>query len=723
VSETLKFYGASGQQSKARVMEEQLRRCAPDSLEYAKALADAGRHHDAAAALEQTLTHNPFHRNALRMLVQQLVLAEDIDRARARAKQLAALAHHSRKFTTMACDPALVIDSSSARATSFTSGKDFYSPYRRDAASMVTTSNAGELKAGRVLVLQDGVLHILSDGAASLYTHRVWRLGSKEVINLYGQISIPRGADLLELRTIKAGGQIMEPELPPGRGSISMPALEPGDSVEEEYVTHYADWSELPARAFEFGSTDAQVLHTRFVVIGPRSSAITLAELNGAPHPRIEVSGNEIIRVWEVDNVAGVSEEPFGRSGDLLPYIAIKDQEHSIDRLRDTLIESTRIGPHVIDAALAQKFDPTLTEREKARRLYRFVTSRIESTGPSLQASSAEDALSSGEGSRTAALFATARASGLRAELLMAQPLESSCTQTLDPNCFTEPLVRFFVNGETVDADAEADNLPFGAIPSTLNPQSALLVPLQTGATPHMQLVELPARATRQKSIGEGDLFLQGDGSLAASIHIRLGTERGREIRRVLHSSSFSDHDRQTFFDQFAAGILPGAINVRGEASNLGDPDQPLELQMTCTVPQFMATEAGVKSIGQLSPVLGLPGALSATANRKSALYLDTPLSESTVFHLHLPPRFSTLALPQDFSSYSEFGSYAVNFSWSGGQLTVKREFEIPAQIVEPDAFAAFANFVRGISAAERQQINLVFNEPTKTHVSAVAKQ
>ena len=704
-------------------MEERLHHCAPDSLEYAKALADAGRHDDAAVAIEETLARNPFNRNALRMLVQQLVLADDIDHARARAKQLAAIGHHSGKFTRMAADPALVLDSSSARGTSFISGNDFYSPYRRDGASMVTTSDAGELKGDRVLVLQDGVLHILGDGAASLYTHRVWRLGSKEAINLHGQLSIPRGADLLELRTIKANGQIIEPELPPGIGSISLPALEPGDNIEEEYVTHYVDCSELPARVFEFGSTDAPVLHTRFVVIGPRTSAVTLAELNGAPHPRIELGGNEIARIWEVDNIARLREEPFGRSGDLVPYVAINAQEHSIDRLRDTLIDSTRIGPHVIDAALAQKFDPALTEREKARRLYRFVTSRIESTGPSLQASSAEDALSSGEGSRTAALFALARASGLRAELLMAQPLESSCTQTLDPNCFTEPLVRFFVNGETIDADAEGDELPFGALSSSLNQERALLVPLQTGGTPHLELVELTARAARQKSVGEGDLFLQGDGSLAASVHVRLGAERAREIRRVLHSSSFSDQQRQSFFDQLAAGILPGAINVRGEASNLGDPDQPLELQMTCTVPQFMATVAGVKSIGQLSPVLGLPGALSATANRKSALYLDTPLSESTVFHLHLPARFSTLALPQDFSSYSEFGSYAVNFSWSGGQLSVKREFEIPAQIVEPDAFAAFANFVRGISAAERQQINLVFKEAPETHVSAVARQ
>jgi hypothetical protein len=134
----------------------------------------------------------------------------------------------------------------------------------------------------------------------------------------------------------------------------------------------------------------------------------------------------------------------------------------------------------------------------------------------------------------------------------------------------------------------------------------------------------------------------------------------------------------------------------------------------------------GVKSIGQLAPVLGLPAALVGTSGRRSAVYLDTPFSESTVFHLHLPPGFSTLGLPQNFSSNSEFGRYAVEFSWSAGQLEVKRDFEVPAQVVEPDAFSAFAEFVRGINRAERQQINLVYRAPharDKTGVSASGRQ
>ena len=122
-----------------------------------------------------------------------------------------------------------------------------------------------------VILLSDKVVRIRRDGPVSVYVHRITRPLNKEGISRYGEVTLPRGADLLELRTIKANGEIIEPELAQQKPTISMPALEPGDAIEEEYVMHYPELDQMPenAGAHTFGSFAAPILHARLVLAQP----------------------------------------------------------------------------------------------------------------------------------------------------------------------------------------------------------------------------------------------------------------------------------------------------------------------------------------------------------------------------------------------------------------------------------------------------------------------
>ena len=99
-----------------------------------------------------------------------------------------------------------------------------------------------------------------------MYVHTIRRLFNKESLKAYGEVSLPSGASLLELRTVKVSGQTIEPELQSDSGSVAMPALDPGDSIEEEFVNHYSGWNQTPEDAlrFEFGSFMAPVVASRF---------------------------------------------------------------------------------------------------------------------------------------------------------------------------------------------------------------------------------------------------------------------------------------------------------------------------------------------------------------------------------------------------------------------------------------------------------------------------
>jgi len=712
LADALRFYSSYENLTAANSTEQRLARCAPESLDYVRLLSDSGRHREAAVLLQKQIAHNGLNRGARKMLVEQLVLSGDLAQARVQAQALHRIAPASPSFARIAADPTLVLDSNSRRATGFVSGNQFYAQYRRSGTEAAQAAEHEIFTGSSVaLLLLDRVLQLRADGTASLYSHRVTRLLNKEAIRQYGDVALPRGADLLELRTIKSNGQIIEPELTQQKPTISMPALEPGDSIDEEIVTDYSDWRHLPSAAsqFEFGSIGIPTVRARLVLISPRASDLKIEKLNTAPEPAIEEKASEVVRIWEMAHLPAIFAEPFSSGETSLPAVSLAIAENAIDRLRDELIDSTRIGPHATEAARSQESLPGVDERDKARRLYRLVTRKIEPTGSDFSSAAAEDTLAAGEGSRTAALLALAHATGLKASLLLARKIDHLCSPKQQFDCFTEPLVRFFVGKDTIDTDPELDDLAFGALPADLDSKGALLIPLNPpnaglNATPP-EVVPLFTPAADEQSTGEGDLFLDNGGNLSASIHVRLGATRAQEARTALRSAD--ERGTQIYFEQLAARLFPGATTVKGKALHLADPDEPLELSLQFEVLQFLNLQPGLIEIAQLAPTLGLRGVFSKNGDRRSALFLDSVLFESTVFHLHLPPGISTHSLPSDFVTESDFGEYAVRFSQRSGQVDVTREFRIPVQMIAPERFPSFVGFARRIDEAEHRHIVL----------------
>ena len=146
---------------------------------------------------------------------------------------------------------------------------------------------------------------------------------------------------------------------------------------------------------------------------------------------------------------------------------------------------------------------------------------------------------------------------------------------------------------------------------------------------------------------------------------------------------------------------------MTGSAAHEDDPEQPLEILLHCTVPQFISRQSGTFDIDQLVPALGLRALYAKTPMRKFPLYIESLFFESTAFHLHLPAGVQVHSMPSDFTEKSEFGEYAVRFAHSERQIDIQRDFRIPAQVVAPEKYAAFAQFARQIDEAERQRISL----------------
>ncbi len=706
LSEALEFYNAGGELNNAQRVEQQLAGCAPRSLDYARSLSDSGRHAAAASALQQLIAANPLDRAARRLLVEQLVLDNQPDAARQQARELHKIAPNSAEFRRLADDPAAALDSNSPRGEGFTEHEEFYVPYRRDGRKLARAPAPREFAGGSaVILLSDKAIQFQHDGSISVYVHQITRLLNKDGIGAYGEVTLPPGAEVLELRTIKSSGLMAEPELAVETSTFSMPALEPGDSIEEEFVSRYPGWDQMPesAASFEFGSFVAPVLSSRLIMLTAPEMDILISEKNGAPAPRTEKSKEQVVRLWARDNIPQTTTEPFLPGGGLLPAVTMARPEDMRDRLRDQLIASTRIGPRAASAALSLHLPAAATENEQARLLYSFVTRKIESSASDWTVNTADDTLLNSRGSRTLALLALARAVGLKAGLVLARPINHECNSDSDFSCYTEPLVRLWPGGEAVDVAAESDGLPFGVVPPSLESRNAVFIPLADEKKP--ETVAVITNPLREKSLAEGELWLNSEGDLAARVHVRLGAARGQEVRSQIRGSDA--RERQAFFEQLAGRIIPDGTDVAGLVLHENDPEQPLELALHWVVPRFISLHTGVTEIDQLAPALGLRGTYAKAATRRFPLYTESLLFESTIFRLHLPSGIEVRSLPADFSTRTEFGDYSARFAHTAQQIEIRRDFRIPVQIIAPDKYPAFDAFARQIDDAERQRIAL----------------
>jgi tetratricopeptide (TPR) repeat protein len=715
------FFSLQARYDRARQIDADLSECEPNSLVYATTLSESGEHQQAASAAEQVVARNPLDRPAREMLARELALAGNGDAARQAIEELAALAPNSARYRRMAAaaqtDPLTLLDDSSASGTA--DAKPFYQPYRRDGIDVVKEAANRHFSGGPALMLlDDEISRLWPDGSVSLYVHRITRALDRGGVERYGEVSVPADAQVLELRTIRADGNVLEPELTPDKATISMPGLLPGDAVDEEYLFHYGagDANLADAFAHTFGSFRAPVLASRYILLTPANAEEVVQASATAPSMAESRTGSLHARVWEMKDIAQSVEEPASATGDILPTIRIspaleRGWEDVRDGAREIAVDAEQAGPRVNEAARGL-IGPD--DEATARALYRFVTSNVRATSWEFGAEmpSAEATLMQDAGSRTAALLGLANAAGVHADLVLARDAgHVNVTHEPAEEVYTRPLVRFALrdSGGTREAIVDAeDDLPFGILPPTIVRHDALLVTLPTetqDAKVEPALMRLPERPENDESVARADVKIASSGDLSADITILVGTWRGVEMRESLADAGA---EREEFFEHLARRIFPDAENVTGEVRNELNPGRTLEITLHCTSPQQVDLTGGVADMDQLVPDLGLKSMYPSVTDRKFPLFVSAPLFETATFRIHLPEGVVVARPASDLHVHSEFGTYSVTFREPEPRvLEVTRTFDVPVQVVATGKLVNFAKFAGEIDSAEHQKIGL----------------
>jgi hypothetical protein len=703
-----RLFAKSARYDRARALEDGLKDCGLQTMAYANALGERGEHAAAAAEAARLAGIAPLDRAALVMLEKESRLAGDESAAVHAASELERIAPNR-----------------SARVRE--SSGEFYLSYRREGLALARSTAARRFSGGPIVtVLEDDAVRLNADGSADEYVHRLTRVLTKEGIEQYGEAAPPAGAELLELRTIKADGRVFEPELHEHKQTISMPSLAPEDVIELEYLLHHAAGEAL-AESPEifrhvFGSFSAPVLYSRFAVEIPASVNVRIVSAPSLlPSLHTERRDGMVVYRWEANDVAQSLLEPSMPAAANLPAVALlpayADWDDVRDHYRELAFEAAGAGTDVHAALMALHPERAATEEELARHIVAYVQKNVAASDANAFASgdvpSAEDSLANGEGSRTVAALALAHAAGLDVRLILARGANSAPTPEISLQTFTKTLLGFAFHGKSgermVFADVETQGLAFGALPPEIAAGDALSIPL---ARPRAgsALIALRVPPAREENFADADIRVTAAGDADARLDIRMGSFRGAQMRATLRN--LRGAARQQFYEQIALRIFRGALSVTGTVRHEDDTDRPLTLELRCHVPGFvnfarLALEDSI-DIDQLVPALGLKRMYATQASRKFALAIELPLFESTTFRLHLP---AGLAMPQsarDVRLATSFGDYILEFRQPDARtIEVRRSFRIPVQTVSAGAYAEFARFAQQIEDAERQRLTL----------------
>ncbi len=404
-------------------------------------------------------------------------------------------------------------------------------------------------------------MRLNADGSADEYVHRLTRVLSKEGIEQYGEAAPPAGAELLELRTVKADGRVFEPELHEHKQTISMPSLAPEDAIELEYLLHHAAGQAL-AESPEifrhvFGSFSAPVLYSRFAVEIPASVKVRISTgvATASPLPSLHTERRDgmVIYRWEANDVAQSLQEPSMPAAANLPAVAVlpayADWDEIRDHYRELAFEAAGAGTEVEAAVTALHPERAATEEELARRIVGYVQKNVAASDADAFASgdppSAEDSLVNGEGSRTVAALALAHAAGLDVRLILARRANSNATAEISLRTFTKPLLGFAFHGKSGDrmvfADVETQGLAFGALPPEIATGDALSIPLAHPRAGSV-LVALRVPPAGEENFADGDIRVTAPGDADARLDIPIGPRCA--IFAARHGSSSMSRSR-----------------------------------------------------------------------------------------------------------------------------------------------------------------------------------
>lgn len=612
------------------------------------------------------------------------------------------------------------------KAIELVEGATALEPYRKDGPAIIRDAEAKgiTLPGSAARVLDYAALWISADGSARMLEHTILRMQSREGIARHTEQRLPQGL-VLKMRTIKKDGRILEPELVPGKPTVTMPHLEVGDYVETEnlwILEGDGEGRRFRSPRWFFREPNVSYHLSQLVVISPKSRPFVIETSGRVPAPELTTTDGLEVRRFTVTGALALPEEPGAPPvEEFLPSVLVGWGADGASQLRR--LSAARAGGEPADPRLVRIARTVAAGRldgsfegvpadERARRIYRWV---VDNVTPGSERWPAR-IVTSKSGDLTEAFLFLCRLVGVEARLgvvksRLAPPSRGPLSE-LDAYASTAVRVQTELGPRWLLVGSRY--APYGFLPSFLAGQPAVLVDAASRETGPVQ-APLDEETTTTVGVDDGvvhrgKVVLAADGSakldLVAEFRGRYAIAvRGALAKVEAVGADLEQRRRELVEERMIRPKIPGAKVVSLALPNLDALDEPLSMLLVLEAPNLArrndrGLQLDVPFLGSLAPLVAL-------SSRETPLYVEESARSRVELEVALP-KGGRLASTLGAATIEEARlRVRVADSWKGGVLRISREADLPAGRVVPDDYPAFREVVRRADEVLNQPIRI----------------
>lgn len=602
----------------------------------------------------------------------------------------------------------------------------YWEPFQEDIQKLIRESpgQTAYPRASALYLLDQMVVEVYEDGSYSEYVHELIQLFNEQAIEQYGTVEIQ--GELLEARTHRPDGTILEPIALGEEKSFTMPGLEP------DAVIEYAYRRDRPApvgHRFTFPGSfyfqdlqfDAPFFLSQFIIVAPEDLDLRYVLRNWDRKPVVEVrelpedSGRRRkITRWEAKRMGRIEpEKGMPDRAELLPHVYI-GSEQSWEEIAWEL-EDFFAGRTIPSASIRRKVRELMegksSAREKIESIFRFVNDWVR-TDRSAQNAVETWLLRSGR--RLYLLGAMLEAAGIHFSFAMvrANPLaEPEPPYELPQDYYFYPgeaatFLRMETGPEVIWIQPPLRHQRLGEVEERYQGGMALVLAKSGG---YFERIPLSSPSVHEDLL-ELELSLDADGGFEGRLQALF---RGPEDARTKEEWSLLDRVKQrTALERWIHQMFPGAVVRTLEMPGLSDFGEPLKIVVELETKRFAKNRDPSTGSGDLRCPIGLApvslvGRFGGEMRRKTPMVLPSAVRTRDHVLLGLPKGFVAKVIPESVTMAGPFGAYALGLRTEGDNVVVERRLSLPAQRILPEAFPDFLRFCQQIDRAEQGKILL----------------
>jgi len=603
------------------------------------------------------------------------------------------------------------------RALALEDGREVLAEWAEDAGSAIRAYEAARRTddTSSAMVLDAAAVELHPGGALTERTHQVIHVLDPQGVEQFGEVSLPPGAELLALRTVKRDGRALEPERGAGgKDAISLAGLEPGDYVRIEYVRSVrGDAAGIAADPFFFRAGETRLFRSTYVVAAPEGLGLAVdAHEMELPAP-VRERGREVIRATAADVPAHVPEPNGPALTETLPWLRAgvgggREAVHAAlanaaaGRTRST--EELRALARRVRAEAGHGATPAALARAAWARVSADV---LGSGGPFGE--DASEVLSRGRGSRLVVLKALLAELGIRARVALARPFGSDESPRRFPShsTWTYALLRIEAGGEPLWHDPAYRIAPLGTVPSTVLGAEALVLP-EPGEP--LEVVRTPERAgaeeRREVAIR---ITLAADGSASIEGEDRYHGAAGAAAKEAVERLDASE--RRQVVEAVLARTFRGASLAAAEMLGEEDPRVPFTVRWRGTVPGLARAANG----GLVLDAAIVPARLGArfvqVAARTTPLVVGVGEVVDARIEVVAPEGFAPEPAPAGAVD-GAYGTFARTERANERTLVREERLVLRRTRVPPERYAEFASFAATVDHLQERPARFARTAP-----------